>query len=152
MAACRYGIPLLVFNSIACKWDIELSWISLCTPMHFSLFILLFFYFFIFFTVTHSACIFHALSTSTHPSSKFQAKSGKYFATFLSEAMESGRTCNTKLSSIASPCYARVGQSTYWYRVCTKWDQPGFFIREQNWNITNVYYASSDSGQYLREG
>ena len=27
-----------------------------------------------------------------------------------------------------------------------------FFIREQNWCITKKYYASSDFGQYLREG
>ncbi|XP_027036472.1 uncharacterized protein LOC113665018 [Pocillopora damicornis] len=51
--------------------------------------------------MTHSACIFHALSTSTHPSSKFQAKSGKYFATFLSEAMEQWENfCSTMLGKM----------------------------------------------------
>ena len=79
MAACRYGIPLLVFNSIAYKWDIELSWISLCTPMHFSLFILLFFYFFIFFYSDPVSMYFSCFVDIN--SSKFQisGKLGKVF-------------------------------------------------------------------------
>ena len=89
MAACRYGIPLLVFNSIAYKWDIELTWISLCTPMHFSLFILLFFYFFIFFYSDPVSMYFSCFVDIN--SSKFQI-SGKVWKVFCNISKRSDGT------------------------------------------------------------
>ena len=70
-----------LYSLVSYKVNTRREILYLHAPMYYSLFIC-------FFTATHSACIFHVLSISTHPSSKFHEKSGKYSVTFLSEAME----------------------------------------------------------------